>query len=109
VLHVASPFPLVDDETTVQIAVDGTLNVLKACAKCPSVKKVVLTSSCASINEGHDDEERMFSEDDWTNVESNKVLYYAKSKTMAEQAAWEFVKQNSEFIAKSFLWIKFYS
>jgi nucleoside-diphosphate-sugar epimerase len=47
VLHVASPFPLVDDESTVQIAVDGTLNVLKACAKCASVKKVVLTSSCA--------------------------------------------------------------
>jgi nucleoside-diphosphate-sugar epimerase len=43
VLHLASPFPLVDDESTVQIAVNGTLNVLKACAKSPSVKKVVLT------------------------------------------------------------------
>jgi len=96
VLHVASPFPLVDDHTIVQIAVDGTLTVLKACAKCPSVKKVVLTSSCAAVNEGHEDEDRVFSEDDWTNLESNKVLYYAQSKTAAEKAAWDFVKENKE-------------
>lgn len=85
VLHVASPFPLTDDESIVKIAVDGTLNVLKACSRCPSVKKVVLTSSCAAINEGHEDEDREFDEKDWTNTESNKVFYYSKSKTIAER------------------------
>lgn len=74
---------------------DGTLNVLKACAKCPTVKKVVLTSSCAAINEGHEDEDRMFNENDWTNIDSKKVLYYSRSKTVAEKKAWEFVKENS--------------
>ncbi|KAL3107837.1 hypothetical protein niasHT_017069 [Heterodera trifolii] len=91
VLHVASPFPIVADDSVVQIAVDGTLNVLKACAKSETVRKVVLTSSCAAINEGHSDENRTFSEKDWTNTESSKVLAYSRSKTEAERAAWEFV------------------
>ncbi|KAI6243823.1 Epimerase domain-containing protein [Aphelenchoides fujianensis] len=81
VLHVASPFPLQDDESIIQIAVDGTLNVLRACAKTPS---------------GHADEDREFDENDWTNLESPKVLFYAKSKTIAEQAAWKFVEENTE-------------
>jgi dihydroflavonol-4-reductase len=96
VLHVASPFPLTNDESIVQVAVDGTLNVLKACAKCPTVKKVVLTSSVAAINEGHDNEDRMFNEKDWTNVDSKKVLFYSKSKTVAEKKAWDFVRENSK-------------
>lgn len=50
VLHVASPWPIVADESTVKTALAGTTNVLEAAAKCPSVRKVVLTSSCAAIN-----------------------------------------------------------
>ena len=50
VLHTASPFPIVADESIVKTAVDGTLAVLRACAKEKSVKKVVLTSSCAAVN-----------------------------------------------------------
>ncbi|OZC09050.1 hypothetical protein X798_03981 [Onchocerca flexuosa] len=49
VLHVASPFPIVTDESVISTAVDGTLRVLRAVAKS-SVKKVVLTSSCCAIN-----------------------------------------------------------
>ncbi|CAD5229333.1 unnamed protein product [Bursaphelenchus okinawaensis] len=96
VLHVASPFPLEDDVTVIETAVNGTLNVLKACANSTAVKKVVLTSSCAAINEGHDDEDRIFDEDDWTIVESKKVQSYAVSKTEAELAAWDFVKTNKK-------------
>lgn len=50
VLHVASPFPIVADDSTVDIAVDGTYRVLLAASKAKSVEKVVLTSSCAAIN-----------------------------------------------------------
>ncbi|KAK5979570.1 Dihydroflavonol-4-reductase, partial [Trichostrongylus colubriformis] len=50
VLHIASPFPIVSDATCIDIAVNGTLNVLRAVAKEPRVKKVVLTSSCAAVN-----------------------------------------------------------
>ncbi|KAK0404672.1 hypothetical protein QR680_017564 [Steinernema hermaphroditum] len=91
VLHVASPFPIVADESVIQTAVNGTLNVLRAAAEKPSVKKVVLTSSCAAVNEGHPDMSRVFSEEDWTDVESASVTCYPKSKTLAEKAAWDFV------------------
>lgn len=96
VLHVASPFPLEDDITVIDTAVNGTLYVLQACASVSSVKKVVLTSSCAAVNEGHEDENRVFTEDDWTNVENDKVQSYAISKTEAERAAWKFVDENEE-------------
>lgn len=50
ILHVASPWPIVADEHTITVAVQGTENVLKAAATVPTVKKIVLTSSCAAIN-----------------------------------------------------------
>ncbi|PIO70110.1 NAD dependent epimerase/dehydratase family protein [Teladorsagia circumcincta] len=90
VLHIASPFPIVSDATCVDIAVTGTLNVLRAVSKEPSVKKVVLTSSCAAVNEGHP-QDRAFDETSWTDVDSPLVDYYAKSKTLAEKAAWDFL------------------
>uniref|UniRef100_A0A914DSQ0 NAD-dependent epimerase/dehydratase domain-containing protein n=1 Tax=Acrobeloides nanus TaxID=290746 RepID=A0A914DSQ0_9BILA len=91
VLHVASPFQLVADENTITTAVEGTLNVLKACSKCNTVKKVVLTSSCASIMYGHEDYNHVFTEKDWSNVNGKNINTYSKSKTFAEKAAWEFV------------------
>ncbi|CAJ0938210.1 unnamed protein product, partial [Mesorhabditis belari] len=90
VLHVASPWPIVADETTVLTAVKGTQCVLQAAARTRSVKKVVLTSSCSAINDGHRNDERIFDETCWANLESPKVEYYARSKTLAERSAWEF-------------------
>lgn len=95
VLHVASPFPIVADEKCITTAVEGTLNVLRAVAKCGTVKKVVLTSSCAAVNEGHD-QDRTFDESSWTNTDDSRVDFYAKSKTMAEKAAWEFLSELPE-------------
>lgn len=46
------------------------------------------------ILEGWDGEEdRVFTEEDWTNTNSKKVLPYARSKCEAEKAAWNFIKQ----------------
>lgn len=42
--------------------------------------------------EGHEDENRIFDETSWTNLESRKVSAYPRSKTEAEIAAWNFVK-----------------
>lgn len=93
VLHVASPFPLTqpDDEDELIIpAREGTLRVLKAAGNA-GVKRVVLTSSFAAIGYGHDLAGHTFTEDDWTN-ESAPIQAYIKSKTLAERAAWDFVK-----------------
>ena len=53
VIHVASPFPMEDPKDEMDVigpAVEGTRNVLEACAKTKGeVKRVVLTSSCAAI------------------------------------------------------------
>jgi nucleoside-diphosphate-sugar epimerase len=90
ILHVASPWPIVADEKTISIAVNGTMTVLRAASKCSSVKKVVLTSSCAAINDGHKNNERIFDETCWTKLDSKKVENYAKSKTIAEKTAWDY-------------------
>ncbi|KJH41674.1 hypothetical protein DICVIV_12344 [Dictyocaulus viviparus] len=50
VLHVASPWPVVADSKTIRTAVEGTLNILRTASTISSIKKVVITSSCAAIN-----------------------------------------------------------
>lgn len=72
-------------------AVDGTLRVLRAAAASPGVKRVVITSSIAAIAYGHDKPPgRPFTEEDWSVAESCQA--YPKSKTLAEKAAWDFVR-----------------
>lgn len=50
----------------------------------------------AKFSEGHENEDRIFDENDWTVENSPKVLSYPRSKTAAEKAAWEFVKNIPE-------------
>jgi len=92
VLHVASPFPPArpshEDELIVP-AREGTLRVLRA-ALGAGVKRVVVTSSFAAIGYGQPPRAAPFDEKDWT-VPVGGVSAYAKSKTLAERAAWDFV------------------
>ncbi|HEY4322895.1 MAG TPA: aldehyde reductase [Mucilaginibacter sp.] len=93
VLHIASPFPLVqpEDENDLIIpARDGSLRVLKA-AKKAGVKRVVLTSSYSAIGDSNRPKGHIFTEKDWTD-ENGPIQPYAKSKTVAEKAAWDFIK-----------------
>ena len=97
VLHVASPFFLGEPENEdvfIKPAVEGTLRVLKACADA-DVKKVVLTSSFAAVGYGHPKEKEVYTEEDWSSVDG-EISPYAKSKTLAEKAAWEFVENLEE-------------
>src|SRR3954471_21844563 len=93
VLHVASPFPLGqpkhEDELIVP-AREGALRVLHA-ARDAGVKRVVLTSSFAAIGYGHKPQSSPFNESSWTEPNGPDVQPYAKSKTLAERAAWDFV------------------
>jgi len=93
VLHVASPLPAHvprDDNELIIPARDGTLRVLRA-ARDAGVRRVVQTSSFAAIGYGHPARQRPFDETDWTDLAGGGVQPYAKSKTLAERAAWEFM------------------
>ncbi len=94
VLHVASPFPSrapKDENDLIAPARDGALRVLNA-ARDAGVKRVVLTSSFAAIGYGAPkDRTSAFTEKDWTNLNDPTVQPYAKSKTIAERAAWDFI------------------
>jgi len=93
VIHMASPVPSKppkDENEVIVPARDGTLRVLKAAASA-KVKRVVVTSSIAAISNGHDDySTKVFNEDDWSNTD-RPIAAYAKSKTLAERASWDFV------------------
>ena len=103
VLHVASPYPpdepAREDEVIVP-ARDGTLRVLRA-ARDASVKRVVLTSSFAAIGCGHGDVDRVFTEDDWTDLNGYGITAYVKSKVLAECAAWDFAKDEGDAVELS--------
>jgi nucleoside-diphosphate-sugar epimerase len=66
------------------------LRVLRA-ARDAGVKRVVLTSSFAAIGYGHKPRSEPFTEKDWTDVEGRAMTAYAKSKVLAERAAWTFM------------------
>ncbi|CAH2350419.1 putative NADPH-dependent methylglyoxal reductase Grp2p [[Candida] railenensis] len=103
-LHTASPFHfnVTDPEKDLLIpAVEGTKNALSAIATYgPQIKKVVVTSSYAAI--GHHDVDAVasntFTEDSWNEItwersKGNALDGYYGSKTFAEKAAWDFVKE----------------
>jgi dihydroflavonol-4-reductase len=94
VLHVASPLgsdnPKNPDDLIIP-ARDGALRVLKAAAKA-GVKRVVMTSACAAASPGSYTEEGITDETLWTDPNDKRLSPYRKSKTVAELAAWDFMK-----------------
>jgi nucleoside-diphosphate-sugar epimerase len=92
VLHVASPLPPNEpkhEDELIRPAREGSLRVLRA-ARDAGVKRVVLTSSFAAIGYGHKEQETHFDETNWTDPNGN-ITAYAKSKALAERAAWDFI------------------
>jgi len=96
VMHVASPFPLKnprDAQEVIRPAREGALRVLKVAARS-GIKRVVMTSSIVAItlpwpeaSAGH-----VFNETDWTNPERPDITAYVVSKTLAERAAWDYIR-----------------
>jgi nucleoside-diphosphate-sugar epimerase len=96
VFHTASPFVVdVDDpqKELIEPAQLGTRNVLEQANRTESVKRVVLTSSCAAIYGDNADLEKtangVFTEDDWNVSSSLDHQPYSFSKTLAEKEAWK--------------------
>jgi dihydroflavonol-4-reductase len=98
VLHVASPFPRAqpkDPDELIVPARDGALRVLAASLGA-GARRVVLTSSIAAITGGLEPASHVLTEDDWSDPENRRLTPYARSKTIAERAAWDFVRERGE-------------
>lgn len=102
VVHLASPmrFGRRNRRRTVELAVEGTLSVLRAAARAGTVRRVVLTSSVAAVVDplrlpGH-----VHTEADWNESATIRSDPYATAKREAERAAfayWEELPRASRF------------
>lgn len=103
VIHTASPFVIrgfTDAQAAlIRPAVEGTENVLNACNRAGGVKRVVLTSSVASIYgdavEILQAPGGVFTEQLWNNTSSVHHQPYSYSKVMAERKAWDICKRQN--------------
>lgn len=101
-MHTASPFPMVqpkDENEVIRPAVDGALRALKAAHKA-GIKRVIFTSSTVAVtNANLPAGKTRYDEDDWSDIDSAGSSPYLKSKTIAERAAWDFVKTEAPEMA----------
>ena len=95
VLHLASPFPPVQPKDPNELIVparDGALRVLRA-ALDAGVERVAMTSSIAAVRSNRPSSDAApYTEADWTDGEDSSRTPYVRSKTLAEQAAWQHVR-----------------
>ncbi|TCD11031.1 aldehyde reductase [Pedobacter frigidisoli] len=94
VLSVASPVFFdkpKNEEEAILPARDGILRILRF-AKKAGVKRVVMTSNFGAVGFTQTDNKRITTEKDWTDTNNKSVSVYEKSKTLAEKAAWDFIK-----------------
>jgi dihydroflavonol-4-reductase len=95
VLHVASPFPPVqpkDPDELIVPAREGTLRVLRASLDA-GVERIVVTSSVAAVTGGTKPASGPLTEQNWSDPDNPKMTPYARSKTIAERAAWDFMRE----------------
>jgi nucleoside-diphosphate-sugar epimerase len=97
VLHVASPFPPSqpkDPDELIVPARDGTLRVLRE-SLAAGVRRVVVTSSVAAVRNASPhaaSSGRELTEADWTDPDNLDLTPYTRSKTIAELAAWDYMR-----------------
>ncbi|KAK0229941.1 hypothetical protein EDD85DRAFT_125874 [Armillaria nabsnona] len=110
IAHTASPVQLSvsDPQELIVPAVKGTVGMLTSAAKYgSSVRRIVVTSSCAAIMRS-EPETITLSEVDWNEqspkeveekgIDALPLVKYRASKALAERAAWDFYeKHRSEF------------
>lgn len=92
-VHTASPFPLnqpKDENDLIRPAVEGTMRALRA-AHAAGVTRVVLTSSAIAIVPA--EKAGVFDESHWGDPTLKTTSAYAKSKILAERAAWAYAQE----------------
>jgi len=99
VFHTASPFTNVVKDPQRELidpALKGTEHVLAQANQTTSVKRVVITSSCAAIySDARDVQETpngVFDEGVWNTSSNLDYQPYSFSKTLAERKAWDMVE-----------------
>ncbi|KAG1658588.1 hypothetical protein FOA52_016200 [Chlamydomonas sp. UWO 241] len=105
VVHCASPYISTvkpgkeAQEKLVKPAVQGTENVLASVNKVATIKRVVLTSSCAAIYgiPGELGKDHVYTEADWCASPSVDVLPYFFSKREAEKRAWAMAEEQDRW------------
>lgn len=104
VYHTASPFTSKykdPQRDLIDPAVKGTANVLNQASKTSTVKRVVLTSSCAAIYTDCTDIEKapgkILTEEIWNTTSSLKYQPYSYSKTLAEKEAWKIAQSQNKW------------
>ena len=97
VLHIASPlmlgFPKNPDDIILP-AVNGLKRCIKSAVK-NRVKRFVMTSSFAAIGSGSKSK-ISFNDNDWTDLSNQDLNPYNISKTKAEMALWDYIKNLNE-------------
>lgn len=104
VYHTASPFILEvknPQKELVEPAVRGVENVLESAKHTASVKRVVMTSSCAAMytdcTECAKTPSGYLTENDWNTTASLDYQPYYYSKTLAEKKAWEIAQSQTQW------------
>src|SRR6185312_1896231 len=85
-----------DSNIVVRPAIEGTARVLRF-AQAAGVKRVVITSSIATVGygHGHTTGKRTYTEEHFTDLDNMKWTWaYCIGKTKAERAAWAYAKAN---------------
>lgn len=93
VLHVASPLGVAEPKDPDELIVparEGAKRAVRAAIKA-GAKRVVLTSSVAAASKDEGAGDWLADETCWTDPTDRRVSAYAKSKTIAERAAWELI------------------
>ncbi|XP_027937175.1 dihydroflavonol 4-reductase-like isoform X1 [Vigna unguiculata] len=100
VFHLATPidFESKDPENEViKPAIRGVIDIMKACLKAKSVRRLVFTSSAITTHITNH-QKSLYDETCWSDVELCRRAkmtgwMYFVSKTLAEQEAWKFAKE----------------
>lgn len=103
--HTASPFKIAGFKSAqkdlVDPALQGTRNVLLSANITPSLKRIVLTASVATIYgdaiESQNTPNGTFTDRDWNATSSLSHQPYSYSKTVAEKEAWKMESEQNEW------------
>jgi len=91
-VKLAAPDP---QKQIIDVAVQGTRNVLDSVARVPSVKRIVMTSSIAAVM-SYDQQDKTYTEDDWCTSDDLRLDPYGMGKTQSERLLWAFADKHAD-------------